>query len=558
MKKKVFSSIFLLSMFTFILAVICTTAVLYRNYSDELKSEVQSEADYIGDAIQQFDENYIQQYLVRTGQKSKNRITYIKNDGTVLYDSFADINDMDNHSQRPEFKDAVSNGSGEITRPSETLSDKTYYYALKLDNGCIIRVACETKNFFGLISKALWLIILTGIFIIILSLAISVLLTKSIVKPINNLDLNEPLENNTYDELSPLLVRMQHQNTLIKEQIKKISESKNEFDYITSNMNEGLVILSKNGNIVSANKSARKILSDYTNGSYLQLCRNNDYIEAVEKSLSGKKAKCKISKNGRIYDISVNPVSENGEFASVIFIVDITEKELSDKMRSEFSANVSHELKTPLTSIMGYAEIISNGIAQKDDIPRFAEMIHSESARLLTLIQDIIKLSRLDEKTELKERFETINLPEICSVVMNELKSKAEKSDVNISLTGENAEISGFKPVIHEMIYNLCDNAVTYNKKGGYVKISIKNDNNKIILEVSDNGIGIPSEHQSRVFERFYRVDKSHSKATGGTGLGLSIVRHGAILHNAELKLESSENQGTSIKIIFPAKKENS
>lgn len=554
MKKKVFRSIFLSSLLVLVLTIFNTISVMYKIYSDEVKSEVRSEAEYIGNAVMVLGENQEKalEYLSQTGRKSKNRITYINSDGTVLYDSFISASELDNHLDRPEIETAMHDGSGEITRASDTFGTETYYYAFNAYENNIVRIACDTKNIFGLIKNTLWLIILISIFIIILSFIITLFLTKSVIKPINRIDLNHPLENETYEELSPLLVKMAHQNKQIEAQIEGLSKSKNEFEYITSNMSEGLVIISDAGAVVSANKSARKILSGNADGSYLQLCRDNNYIHAVEKALAGSKAECRLEHNGRIYHLTVNPVeSDNSGFGAVVFIVDITERELSDKMRREFSANVSHELKTPLTSIMGYAEIISNGIAQKGDIPHFAGMIHTESARLLTLIEDIIKLSQLDEEGQLQDRFEKIELSEICRNVADELASKAKSLGITLSCSCQKAEINGFKPVIHEMIYNLCDNAIIYNKKGGKADITLENTEKDIVLTVSDNGIGIPPEHQSRVFERFYRVDKSHSKETGGTGLGLSIVRHGAMLHNAEIKLKSIAGKGTEIKIIF-------
>lgn len=325
-----------------------------------------------------------------------------------------------------------------------------------------------------------------------------------------------------------------------------------EFEYITGAMNEGLVIYEEKGDILFENNSAKQILGDAVGKSYLELCRDVNYIKAIDSAISGKHLSMKLNKHGRIYQLTANPVEgKSYSYAAILFIIDITDKEQSEKIRREFSANVSHELKTPLTSIMGYAEIIENGIAKKEDIPRFAHDIHTEAARLLTLIDDIIKLSRMDEG-DLCQEFVKVDLSELCKSVISTLSEKARTKNINIDYSGDISMVYGIKPLLYEMIYNLCDNAINYNKDNGKVTVKLQNGNGKINLSVSDAGIGIAPEHHDRIFERFYRVDKSHSKDTGGTGLGLAIVKHTAMLHKAEIALESQKGKGTTITVDFP------
>ena len=553
MRSRIFLSICLASLVTLGLTLLLVTRVMYTSMTDELKDEVKSEAKYLSTAIETINAEGggLDDYIAETGKKSVNRITLVAADGTVLYDNYAEPSQLDNHSGRPEIKDAINNGWGDITRSSDTLSEKTYYYAVKLNDGGVIRIASTTKSFGGLLgTSVIWLVIIT-IAVFVASVIIAKLLTDSLIKPINNLDLENPVANETYDELSPLLARMDKQNEKITEQVKKLLGRKREFEYIADHMTEGLVIFGKTGNILTANISARKIFgSDDDAATYPELSRNSDYIRAVESALVGKATDTKLEKDGRIFRLTVNPVEDTGKYGAVLFLIDITERESAEQMRREFSANVSHELKTPLTSIMGAAEIIENGIAKSEDIPHFAGQIHSEASRLLALIQDIIKLSRLDEE-DLKQEFADVDLDGLCKTVIAELGCKAKDKNIKVSYKGESVAINGVRPVLHEMIYNLCDNAIVYNKEGGEVKVTLSEENGEKMLTVEDTGIGIAAEHQPRVFERFYRVDKSHSKETGGTGLGLSIVKHGAILHDGTISLESEQNKGTKITIAF-------
>lgn len=549
MRKRIFGSICVASFITLLLTATFIIDVLYTNSSKDLQNEVKLEASYIAEAINmgQTEESYVS----AVGKTSTNRITLIRADGTVSYDNFASTDSMDNHLNRPEVISALENGTGEQTRLSDTIGEQTYYYAVTLDNGDVLRIANTAKSVFGLIGNAIVWVIVISVFVLIIAVVIAHFLSNRILKPMNNLDLDQPLSNVTYEELSPLLTRMQKQNEKIARQMESLSEQQKEFDYITGNMKEGLVIIGDNGTVLSANESAKRIFGSADTTSYLTISRDENYIAAVKSALSGTSTSHKMAKNGRIYQLSASPVQGQIEgYSAVLFAVDITDHEQSEQMRREFSANVSHELKTPLTSIMGCSEIIGNGIAKPEDIPHFAEQIHSEAARLLLLIEDIIKLSRLDE-AELINQFEPVSLLDICKTVVNELTDKAKKADVNLNFSGEKILLNGYKPVLHEMIYNLCDNAITYNKPKGTVTITLEKRGGKAVITVIDTGIGIPVEHQNRVFERFYRVDKSHSKETGGTGLGLSIVKHGAMLHNADLALKSNVGEGTEIKVSF-------
>lgn len=558
MTKRVFQSIFLCAAVTLILTAVFTTLFQYRTARENLQTQIEEEATYISEAFDTVESGARASLFDRIGKISQNRITWISESGEVLYDNRADADNMDNHLSRPEVSEAASNGAGESERDSATRKTETLYYALRLSDGSLLRIAAESASLWGVLASTYSPLLLIAAVVLLLAGFIAFVLTRAIVRPFNTLDLKHPLENKTYDELSPLLRRLDKQNQESHEQVRLLTARQEEFDLITSGMQEGLVIFSKDGTVLSANAAARAILSGETGGSYLQLCREKHYLSVVESALAGKAKTKKMKQGGRVYTLTATPVQNAlNENAAVLFIVDITDSELSEKMRREFSANVSHELKTPLTSILGYAEIIGNGLAEESDIPKFADRIHKEAARLLTLIEDIIKLSQLDED-ELRAEFVPVELSELCQSVLQELSQKAEKAGVTLHFSGGEQTVSGFEPSLYEMIYNLCDNAIAYNKPGGRVNVSLeKTPENKIRLTVRDTGIGIAEEHLGRVFERFYRVDKSHSKETGGTGLGLSIVKHAALMHDAELSIESTPQVGTTVQILFKPLKTN-
>lgn len=558
MTKRVFQSIFLCAAVTLILTAVFTTLFQYRTARENLQTQIEEEATYISEAFDTVESGARASLFDRIGKISQNRITWISENGEVLYDNRADADNMDNHLSRPEVSEAASDGTGESERDSATRKTETLYYALRLSDGSLLRIAAESASLWGVLASTYSPLLLIAAVVLLLAGLIAFVLTRAIVRPFNTLDLKHPLENKTYDELSPLLRRLDKQNQESHEQVRLLTARQEEFDLITSGMQEGLVIFSKDGTVLSANAAARAILSGETGGSYLQLCREKHYLSVVESALAGKAKTKKMKQGGRVYTLTATPVQNSlAGNAAVLFIVDITDSELSEKMRREFSANVSHELKTPLTSILGYTEIIGNGLANESDIPKFADRIHKEAARLLTLIEDIIKLSQLDED-ELRAEFVPVELSELCQNVLQELSQKAEKAGVTLHFSGSEQTVSGFEPSLYEMIYNLCDNAIAYNKPGGSVNVSLeKTPEDKIRLTVRDTGIGIAEEHLGRVFERFYRVDKSHSKETGGTGLGLSIVKHAALMHDAELSIESTPQVGTTVQILFKPLKAN-
>jgi two-component system phosphate regulon sensor histidine kinase PhoR len=416
MRRRIFISICLTSLLTLFLTFAFITGILYNSTFNSIKREVRNESLYISEALESYQGHFsnISSYLNTVGLKSLNRITLIGNDGVVLYDNFALPANMDNHSYRPEFIDAMQSGFGEITRFSDTLGESTYYYALKLEDNNILRIASTTKSVLGIISDSIIWFILIFIALLTISVIVARFLTGSIVKPINSLDLDNPLSNDTYEELSPLLLRMDKQKKEINNNIQELTKTRDDFSFITDNMSEGLVIFSENGHVIAANKSAKRILGVEEKHYYLENCRDSNYVKAIQSSFKGFSANEKLYKEGHAYQLSANPVKENSTgYATVLFITDITEKDQAEQRRKEFSANVSHELKTPLTSILGYAELISKQIAKKEDIPRFAGLIHSEAARLLQVIEDIIKLSRLDE-SDLEKEFKDVSLDELC------------------------------------------------------------------------------------------------------------------------------------------------
>lgn len=551
MKKRIFGAICIVAVLATLLTIISSTTVYYRKIWDAVKIEISHETEFISGAIDKLDEQEILEYVKDIGIKSKNRITLIEDSGKVVYDNYANPQTMDNHKNREEIKSANQTGYGQITRFSKTSGEQTFYFAKRVNDDFIVRVSCTRNNVYSMV-KDVFIFILSGLFIIVIvSLWISKVISRVIVKPLKQLNLDNPLDNDTYDELSQLLVKMDKQNKKIQNQIDTLAKKNKEIAYITDNVSEGIIIFKENGEVLSVNNSAKKLFGCKENDFYLDFCREIKYQNTIKKALKGQNETCKIKHNGRIYKLNADAISRDDDgFAVFLFINDITSEENASKMRREFSANVSHELKTPLTTIMGCAEIIQNGVAKTEDIPHFAGQITSESARLLNLIEDIIKLSKLDEDN-FSSQLCDLDLKTVAEQVFKELEPKAKKLDINFEINAQSQVIKGIESLLHETIYNLCDNALTYNKKGGTVEITVTNEQGKPVVIVKDTGIGIPIKHQQRIFERFYRVDKSHSKETGGTGLGLSIVKHSINLHKGTIELESEEGKGTTIKIIF-------
>ena len=548
MKRKISLSMCCIAAFSVLITALMISLVLYnRNYKN-MTNYIKNEAEYMAAAM-----NYNGvEYLDSVKDVSPSRITWIANDGNVIFDNSG--KKMENHSDRSEFKEAIKSGIGESSRLSETLGKKTYYYAILMNDGTVLRISDTTSSIFSDIFSSLPYLILITCIILIIVIFVSRFQTKKIVKPINEINLDSPQSNIAYDELSPLLSRIEKQNRDIHEFIDKLQAKQNEFKTVTQNMSEGLIIINRR-NILSYNKSALKILGnenvDYTGKSILEFNHSKAFIDAVESTLNGNANEINMPIDNKNYFMISCPVFDNHLVTgAVILLIDTTEKNSREAMRREFSANVSHELKTPLTTISGYAEIMKSGWADPKDYQMFAEKIYNEGKRLINLIDDIINLSKLDENNnELKK--EPVNLLTVTQDIVAALAQKTKDKNVTFNISGESVEINAVPHLLYEMIFNLCDNAVKYNKDNGKVDINIDNSGGNPKLTVKDTGIGIPAEDTERVFERFYCVDKSHSKETGGTGLGLSIVKHGAILHNAKIDIDSVLNKGTAITLTF-------
>lgn len=483
-----------------------------------------------------------------------NRITIVAADGTVIFDNIADASEMENHNDREEIIDARQNGNATVTRISSTLSENTIYCAQELKDGRVVRVSCSQSTPFSMLLSLWWEIILVLLAAVVISAVLATFVSKKIVKPINEIDLKDPDIDESYSEIAPLLHRINEQNNEIAAKMEELTKSRTEFALITENMGEGFIIADRHTKILSYNSAALRILgADRVNDgeSVLELNRSPNFLSAIENALKGRRCEQTLEISEKSYGVIANPVMNDGEISgAVIIIFDTTEREQRDKLRREFTSNVSHELKTPLTSIYGISDMICGGIVKPEDVAGFAKNIRDESGRLITLIEDIIKLSRLDENNFTDHR-EKVNLTELARLAVSRLSSIADRSGITLSVSGDEAEYEGIPSVLEEMIYNLLDNAVKYNKAGGKAEINIK-DGDSVVITVKDTGIGIPAESLDRIFERFYRADKSHSRRIGGTGLGLSIVKHGAQLHGGSVSVESTEGVGTTMTLVLP------
>lgn len=544
-----------LIIFSTIFVAYLTVTVLYDDFYDEMRKRTQAQTVYMANMINYSGEDYIFEAFEPTDE---GRLTLIKSDGTVLYDSEKNAAYMENHLERPEVKEAIKYGLGEEDRLSETMDRKTFYYAIRLDNGDIIRFSNSTDSVFAIIYRNIPYVILICIIIVVVSVFVARLQTRKIIKPINGINLESPFLSNAYEELEPLLRRMEKQNAQINDQFFTLRKKQEEIATITSNMNEGLVFLDVKGNVLSINKSAEDILGvgkrAYLQRHIISINRSPVIIEAVKKASAGEIFETIFDISDKKYQVFASPVEIDAQISGIVmFILDVTERVEAERLRREFSANVSHELKTPLTSISGYAEIMKNGLVKPEDMTGFSERIYNEASRLVMLIDDIIKLSRLDEK-EKSLLWENVDIYDLAEKVKERLTHYAESSNVALSISGDRIKMNCIAQIMEEIIYNLCDNAIKYNVENGKVNIDIRMEGDNPVLTVSDTGIGIDKKYHSRVFERFYRVDKSHSKETGGTGLGLSIVKHGAICHDAKIELKSDMGKGTTISLTFPKK----
>lgn len=547
MNKKIFRSSFLVAILVLVVTVAMIMGILYRFIASQTESELKSDASYIAYALETEGVNQFNGF-----ENTDKRVTIVDFDGTVVYDSEATTESLDNHATREEIQEAMATGAGLSSRYSDTLAQKTVYYAIKLDD-CILRVSTNHYSIMKLLLDITQPVIGVIILAVLLCIFLSMRVSKSITEPINSLDLDNPQSNEIYEELTPLLRKIAVQKKKIQKQLIEADKKREEFNLITENMSEGFLVIDKETSLLTHNTSALRLLGidKIEGGSVLTLCRVKAFRDVVEKALSGERAEETMAYEEMVYDLIANPVFENKKvIGAVIVIIDVTESENREKLRREFTANVSHELKTPLTSVSGFAELMKNGGTPDETVVDFSTSIYNEAQRLISLVNDIIKISELDGGNASIEK-EPINLHEMAGEILTRLEPVARKKNVNLNLLGKPAEIMGARKIVDEMIYNLCENAIKYNKDGGQVDITVTSTDTKIDIAVRDTGIGIPMAEQPRVFERFYRVDKSHSKSIDGTGLGLAIVKHGAMYHNAEVKLDSAEGVGTCVTISF-------
>lgn len=555
MKNRIFRSMFLLAVLAIVATVAGLSSYFSRELYDSMKQELRHEAICLAEAMSTADVEYLKRV---SDSEIATRITLIGADGIVLFDNhIAEETQMDNHNERPEVAQARLYGSGEDVRDSATVGYQTMYYALLLEDGSVLRTAITVSTMWHDLLASVPFVLLLALAVLALALVVARHQVNRIVGPINEINLEKPLYGVAYEELRPLLQRIDKQNQMIRTQIAELEEKQREFATLTENMNEGLVIINDQGYILSINKRAMQIfgLQDkaiYENKHILMANRNLELQKLVDNGLRGQDQDLILELDGRVYQIMCNTIQKSGVAQGlVLFLLDVTEKQQQEQLRREFTANVSHELRTPLTAISGYAEIMMHGLVPAENVQPFAEKIYKEANRLITLIADIIQLSQLDESVG-HFTWEAVDVAQLAEDVAQRLQPKAEQSGVTLNVYTEPAVITGISQVLQEILYNLCDNAIKYNKEDGTVKLSVVQSNGNAVINVVDTGIGIAPEDQPRIFERFYRADKSHSRLIGGTGLGLSIVKHGVQLHGGELQLESKPGQGTAITVRLP------
>ncbi len=557
MNKKIFRS----SLLTVCLVLAATIALimglLFHFFEKQIQKELANEAGFLAHALENEGAGYFDSFDNKNNRLAgNNRITWIDENGTVLFDSRADVSELDNHADRDEIKTAMKEGKGMSTRYSKTLTEKTVNYAIRLSDGSILRVSTEQYTVVTILMGMLQPILFIMFVALILTLVLSARVSKAIIEPINKLDLEIPENNDTYEELTPLLRKIADQKETIGEQLADARKKQKEFNLITENMSEGFLVIDADANLLTYNSAALNLLeiTPPADRSVLLFCRAKEFRGVISDVLSGIKAENTMVREERSYSLIANPVYEKESvIGAVVVILDITEREKRDMLRREFTANVSHELKTPLTSISGFAELMKAGDVLENDVTDFSKSIYDEAQRLITLVNDIIKISELDGQSIPYEK-ETVDLYELSKEVIGRLEKEADKKNITFHLIGGRAEIIGVHKILEEMLYNLCDNAIKYNKENGTVDVLVNQTGDGVNMIVRDMGIGIPISHQDRVFERFYRVDKSHSKKVGGTGLGLAIVKHGALYHHAKLSLESTVDVGTVVTIAFSKK----
>ncbi len=553
MTKKIFRSTVAVGLAVLLASLVIIMGALYGYFGHVQERQLHDELTIAAAAMEQ---GGGADYLRRLPADEDFRITWLKADGTVLYDTRSDAGSMENHSQRQEVQDALKTGAGESSRYSATLLEKMLYYAQRLSDGTVLRLSASRVTVGVLFLSMLPAILLVTAAAFALSAVLAGRVSRRIVEPLNRLDLEHPLENEAYEELSPLLRRLEHQRRQIDDQLRSLRRRSEEFAQITASMTEGLVLLDERGTVLSINPAACAVFhaDDSCVGQpLLTVERDTAVSRALRDAMDTGHGETRMERGGREYQFDMTRIESDGEaVGAVLLTFDVTEQAFAERNRREFTANVSHELKTPLQGIIGSAELLESGVVQPGDVPRFVGHIRSEAQRLVTLINDIIRLSELDEGGALPS--EPVELLSLCRDTAQSLAPAAEAHNVTVSVTGEEATVPGVRRLISEVFTNLCDNAIKYNRDGGSISVTVSRDGGDAVVSVSDTGIGIPPEHQSRVFERFYRVDKSHSKASGGTGLGLSIVKHAVLYHHGTVEVHSVPGEGTTFTVRLPMK----
>ncbi len=549
MTKKIFQSILLVAGCVLLASLLIIMGFLYDYFGGVEENQLRDELNLAAAAVEDGGTDYLSRLTA-----DRCRLTWIAADGSVLYDTRTDAESLENHASRAEVSQALTTGTGESTRYSSTLMEKTMYYAQLLDDGTVLRISISRATVGMIAVGMIQPLLIVLIVALILSGLLARRLSRRIVDPLNSLDLEHPLDNDAYEELSPLLKRIHRQHVEIQTQLRELHERTDEFTQITGSMREGLVLLDEHGSILSINAAAQALFgadAQCVGRDFLTIERSHEISAAIQAAVTDGHSEVRAEHADRVYQFDISRITSDGKLlGTVILAFDITEQEFAERNRREFTANVSHELKTPLQGIIGSAELIENGMVKPDDLPRFVGHIHAEAARLVTLIDDIIRLSQLDEGAAMPT--EPVDLLAVSQEAAENLHDAAAARSVTVSVTGQPSVIPGVRRLLYEIVYNLCDNAIKYNRDGGRVDVTVAADADGSSITVADTGIGIAPEHQSRVFERFYRVDKSHSKASGGTGLGLSIVKHAVQYHHGRIELESTPGTGTTIRVVFP------
>lgn len=550
MTKKIGRAIRLVAFLVLFSSIALIVGVLYNYFSKIQLSQLRQQTQMAANGIDLSGVEYLKNL-----DTDEYRITLMEPTGNILYDSHYDESSMENHLEREEIKDALKKGEGQSIRYSKTLMQSYLYYAKRLDNGMVIRLSFSQSTVFRLLYEVIWPMLLIAVLTLVLSMALASRLSRSIVKPLNELNLDEPLENSAYDELSVLLRRIDSQQKQLKEQENELVRKNDELDAIIGNMNEGLILLNSKLHIVSINQSAVSILGMRKvdiGADILTVCRDLSLQKILAQSQKGIRVEKNIEFNESIYQISAEPILYNDDVKGIaVLLFDVTQKEKAEAIRREFTANVSHELKTPLHSIAGYAELMAGNMVKEEDYAKFSERIYSEAQRMVSLVEDIIKLSWLDEGASDVNK-ELIDVYAVAKNVVDSLNAYAAKKNIQFVLSGEQSLLCGIRQLIEAIIYNICDNAVNYNRENGTVTVAVKNFDDEVVISVKDTGIGIPLKERDRIFERFYRVDKSRSKEVGGTGLGLSIVKHAVLVHKGKIEVDSVQDEGTTMTVTLP------